>query len=66
VRHYGGLGLGLFIVRQIVDSLGGRITVRSSPGNGSTFQIEMPVQPIHADNAVVDVLGNSRGGERIN
>ena len=34
VRHYGGLGLGLFIVRQIVDSLGGCITVRSSPGKG--------------------------------
>ena len=64
VRHYGGLGLGLFIVRQIVDSLGGRITVRSSPGEGSTFQVEMPLQPVHAQGAVA--VGSSRDGERAN
>ncbi len=66
VRHYGGLGLGLFIVRQIVDSLGGRITVRSSPGQGSTFQVEMPVQPIPAETAIAEDLGSASGGERIN
>lgn len=65
-RHYGGLGLGLFIVRQIVDSLGGRITVRSSPGEGSTFQVEMPLQPIHPDGVVAEGLGTSDGGERVN
>jgi len=65
-RHYGGLGLGLFIVRQIVDSLGGRITVRSSPGEGSTFQVEMPLRPIHPEGVVAEGLGNSDGGERAN
>jgi signal transduction histidine kinase/DNA-binding response OmpR family regulator len=44
-RQYGGLGLGLFIVRQIVDSIGGRIAVRSAPGQGSTFQVEIPIKP---------------------
>ena len=41
-RHYGGLGLGLWIVRQIVDALGGSIRVRSAAGEGSTFVVELP------------------------
>jgi len=41
-RHYGGLGLGLWIVRQVVDALGGRIAVESLQGAGSTFIVELP------------------------
>jgi PAS domain S-box-containing protein len=37
-----GLGLGLAIVRQILSILGHRILVRSAPGAGSTFTIELP------------------------
>ncbi|MCY1080219.1 CHASE domain-containing sensor histidine kinase [Archangium lansingense] len=40
--HYGGLGLGLFITRQIVEALGGRIFVKSEVGLGSTFIVELP------------------------
>jgi PAS domain S-box-containing protein len=39
---YGGFGLGLWIVRQIVDAHGGRIRVESEPGSGSTFFVELP------------------------
>jgi PAS domain S-box-containing protein len=44
-RHYGGLGLGLYITRQIVEAMGGSITVRSAQGQGSTFILRLPLQP---------------------
>jgi signal transduction histidine kinase len=37
-----GLGLGLFIVRQIVRRLGGRLDITSLPGQGTTFVVSLP------------------------
>ena len=42
-RHFGGLGLGLWIVRQIVDSHGGSIAVESRPGKGAEFVVSLPL-----------------------
>src|SRR5262249_40169194 len=41
--QYGGLGLGLYISRRIVEDHGGSIRYESRPGEGSTFTIELPV-----------------------
>ena len=44
-RHYGGFGLGLWICKQIVESLGGDIRVDSQAGQGATFTVSLPLQP---------------------
>ncbi|MGZ5399327.1 MAG: sensor histidine kinase, partial [Nocardioides sp.] len=41
-----GTGLGLPISRQIVDHLGGRLWVESTPGRGATFSFELPVAAV--------------------
>ncbi|KFA88936.1 protein kinase [Archangium violaceum Cb vi76] len=42
VRHYGGFGIGLWIVREIVQALGGTIEVESALGKGATFTVTLP------------------------
>ena len=43
--HYGGLGLGLYLARSIVESHGGAITVDSRVDEGSTFTVRLPRAP---------------------
>jgi len=50
-RSVPGLGLGLWIARQFVLAHDGKITVESSPGEGSTFVVDLPLQPSAAARA---------------
>jgi signal transduction histidine kinase len=43
-RQYGGLGLGLYIVRSIVEKLGGSVRCESTPGAGSRFVVSLPFE----------------------
>lgn len=54
VRHYGGLGLGLFIVCKIIVAHEGTIEVESEPGAGALFRVTLPLGPMATGMAVVN------------
>ena len=43
LNNVAGTGIGLYLVRQVVEGHGGNVTVESQPGTGSSFKIELPV-----------------------
>lgn len=42
-RRFGGTGLGLAVSSELAELMGGRLSVRSRPGHGSTFSLELPL-----------------------
>jgi signal transduction histidine kinase len=42
---HSGLGLGLYVAREIVEAHGGRLSVNSPPGGGAAFEIDLPKRP---------------------
>jgi CheY-like chemotaxis protein/two-component sensor histidine kinase len=48
-RQKGGTGLGLNIVREIAERLGGAVSFDSVPGHGATFHVDLPIAPATSD-----------------
>lgn len=53
-RHYGGTGLGLAITHQLIDLMGGVISVDSKPGSGSSFTVRLPLHSLSTVQAEPD------------
>lgn len=63
-RRFGGSGLGMSIVRSLVEAMGGAIAVTSTPGFGTEVEIRLTLPPCAADPApdrLVEVAGLSTG-----
>ena len=54
-KKTGGLGLGLSIVKENAELLGGEIKLKSDKKSGSTFYVIIPYEPVHIDDVDTDV-----------
>jgi two-component system chemotaxis sensor kinase CheA len=59
VSDISGRGVGMDVVRRSVQALGGRISIASRPGLGSTFTLSLPLTLAVLDGMVVDVAGHT-------
>ncbi len=64
-RKYGGIGMGLAIVRDLISLLGGSVDVKSIPGKGSSFQFRIPCEMAPGNGSMADESQVSNGRRRV-
>ena len=55
ISNLSGRGVGMDVVKRAIQSLGGRISIQSTPGHGSTFSISLPLTLAVLDGMVIEV-----------
>jgi CheY-like chemotaxis protein len=63
-RTYGGVGLGLVLVKRLADAMGGSLKVSSRPGQGSTFTLSVVVAADREAPMAADVRGAAKSARR--
>jgi signal transduction histidine kinase/CheY-like chemotaxis protein len=61
-RRHGGSGLGLAIVKELAELMGGEVQVRSRPGEGSHFWVELPLLKLPAPETAAAPAGDDEVG----
>lgn len=59
VSNISGRGVGMDVVKQAIQALGGRVTISSTPGSGTIFSLSLPLTLAIADGMVVHVGGET-------
>ena len=59
VSDLSGRGVGMDVVKSAILALGGRVTIQSTPGSGTTFTISLPLTLAVLDGMVIDVAGQT-------
>jgi CheY-like chemotaxis protein/HPt (histidine-containing phosphotransfer) domain-containing protein len=61
-RKYGGTGLGITIAKQLVDLMGGKMCLKSRPGEGSTFWFTLPMEKSETEHELEDEIHPAQSG----
>lgn len=59
ISNLSGRGVGMDVVKSAIQSLGGRVTIHSVPGQGTTFSISLPLTLAILEGMVVDIAGQT-------